>query len=51
MEQEPKVVIHAIVDRPDRDDVDQWRRQQPELISRAEALRRLLRRGLKAEQA
>jgi len=31
--------------------VDDWRRQQPELPSRAEAIRRLIEAGLRAETA
>ncbi len=32
------------------DEIDQWRRQQPDLPSRAEAARRLIEAGLKAEK-
>ena len=31
--------------------IDDWRRQQPELHSRAEAIRRLIEAGLRAEAA
>jgi hypothetical protein len=30
--------------------IDDWRRVQPEILSRAEAIRRLIELGLKAEQ-
>ena len=37
------------VDPPLRDKVDEWRRRQPHIPSRSEALRQLLRRALQAE--
>jgi hypothetical protein len=35
------------VDQPFLDAIDEWRRHQPELPSRAEAVRRLVRLALK----
>lgn len=31
-------------------EVEEWRRKQPEIPTRAEAFRRLVRRGLKADE-
>jgi metal-responsive CopG/Arc/MetJ family transcriptional regulator len=43
------MVIHIKVDRPLVDQVDDFRREQHEIPSRAEAMRHLMRSGLKRE--
>jgi hypothetical protein len=35
---------------PDVDEIDDWRRAQPEIPSRADALRTLVKRGLEREK-
>jgi len=41
-------LIHMKVDKPLLDAVDDYRREQPEIPSRAEAIRQLMRRALNA---
>jgi DNA-binding protein Fis len=41
-------LIHMKVDKPLLDAVDDYRREQPEIPSRAEAMRQLMRRALNA---
>ena len=45
-----KIPINARYDRSLLKRVDDWRRRQPNIPGRSEALRELVRRGLKAEQ-
>ena len=42
--------FHAVDDSQLVDQVDDWRRRQPEIPPRSEAVRELIRRGLKAEE-
>jgi len=41
--------IHLMMAQSELEAIDEWRRQQPDLPSRAEAMRRLIERGLSSQ--
>jgi metal-responsive CopG/Arc/MetJ family transcriptional regulator len=43
--------IQLVISRGQVREIDEWRRQQPDLPSRSEAIRRLIEAGLNAEMS